>query len=111
MPWAYWGTEKERQSPSPPPMNATNALAFAILGSLMEILPRVFPSWFPPSGSDAASCRALWLVVMGAVQITLGVGFLATAHAYPLLARLFLRGPAREAGTMALPQARGVTLR
>jgi len=92
-------------------MNVANALAFAILGSLMEILPRAFPSWFPPSGSDVASSRALWLAVMGAVQITLGVGFLATAHAYPLVSRLFSRVPAREAGTMSLPQARGVTIR
>lgn len=92
-------------------MNATNALAFAILGSLMEILPRAFPSWFPPTGSDAASRRALWLAVMGAVQITLGIGFLATAHAYPLVGRLFSRVPAREAGTMALPPTRGLTIR
>jgi hypothetical protein len=91
-------------------MNAANALAFALFGSLMEFLPRAFPSWFPPTGADASSCRGLWLAVMGAVQITLGVGFLATAHAYPLVSRLFSRVPAREAGTMVLPQAR-ITIR
>jgi hypothetical protein len=92
-------------------MNATNALAFAALGSLMELLPRVFPSWFPPTGADESSCRALWLAVMGATQITLGLGFLLTVHALPSFRRLFVRMPSTEAGTLVLPASRGITVR
>jgi hypothetical protein len=54
-------------------MNALDALVFAALGAVMEILPKAFPSWFPPTGSDQASARALWLALMGVVQISIGV--------------------------------------
>jgi hypothetical protein len=92
-------------------MNATNALAFAALGTLMELLPRAFPSWFPHTGADESSCRALWLAVMGATQITIGVGFLLTAHALPALRALFIRVPSGERGSLVLPESRGVTIR
>ncbi len=92
-------------------MNATNALAFAVIGSLMELLPRAFPTWFPPSGADQASCRALWLSVMGAAQITIGLGFLLTAYGLPSFRRLFVRLPSTESGSLILPESRGITIR
>jgi len=92
-------------------MNATNALAFAALGTLMELLPRAFPSWFPHTGADESSCRALWLAVMGATQITIGVGFLLTAHALPALRSHFVRVPSAERGSLVLPESRGATIR
>lgn len=92
-------------------MNAANALVFAAFGSLMEILPRAFPSWFPHTGADQASCRALWLLVMGAVQITMGVGFLVRARLLPATFRLFSSVPTAGTGSLALPEARGASSR
>ena len=92
-------------------MNATNALAFATLGSLMELLPRLFPAWFPPTGADASSCRALWLTLMGATQITVGLGFLLTTHAFPFVRRLVVRVPSAESGPLVLPESRGASIR
>jgi hypothetical protein len=92
-------------------MNATNALAFAALGCLMELLPRAFPSWFPPTGADESSGRALWLGVMGATQITIGVGFLLTAHVFPVLRSHFVRVPSGAGGSLVLPESRGMTTR
>jgi hypothetical protein len=92
-------------------MNALNALVFTAFGSAMEILPKVFPSWFPPTGSDQASTRALWLALMGAVQISIGVGFIIRAHLVPAVYRLISSVPAQESGALALPGARGVTTR
>jgi hypothetical protein len=93
------------------PMNALNSIVFAALGSAMEALPRIFPSWFPPSGSDQSSTRALWLATMGAVQITIGLGFVVRAHFVPLVVRIFSTARTSEAGTLALPSARGATVR
>jgi len=89
-------------------MNALNALAFAALGSLMEILPKAVPSWFPPTGSDQASARALWLALMGAVQICVGAGFIMRVHVVPFVHGILSIVPA-ESGTLALPNPRGVT--
>lgn len=89
-------------------MKATNALIFAALGSLMELLPRAFPSWFPPTGGDEASGRALWLAIMGAAQITIGLGFLLTTHAHPTLRSLVVRVPSTEPSTLVLAEGRGV---
>jgi hypothetical protein len=91
-------------------MNALNALVFAALGSAMEILPKAFPTWFPSSGSDQASARAIWLLVMGAVQITVGVGFIVRAHVVPFVHGILSVVPAGS-GTLALPNPRGVTIR
>jgi hypothetical protein len=89
-------------------MNAVNALIFAALGSVMEVLPAAFPSWFPPSGSDQASARALWLSFMGAVQISIGLGVIVRFQVLPFALRLLAMVP-RESGTLALPNARSVT--
>jgi len=89
-------------------MNILNAVAFAAVGSLMEILPRAFPAWFPPTRADQASCRALWLDLMGAVQVTLGLGYLIRAQVLPLIVRIVSVAPDGEQGALALRTARGL---
>lgn len=91
-------------------MNALNALVFAAFGAVMEILPRAFPSLFPPTRSDQDSARALWLAFMGAVQITVALGFVVRAYLVPMSLRLVSMVPAGS-GTLALPNPRGVTTR
>ena len=92
-------------------MNANNALIFAALGSAMEFVPRVIPSIFPHSGADEYSCRALWLQLMGAVQITVGAGFIGLNNVAPVATRVFARGRTQEGGALALPSARGASAR
>jgi hypothetical protein len=77
----------------------------------MEVLPKVFPSWFPPTGSDQSSTRALWLALMGAVQISIGMGFIVRAHVVPAVLRVFSSAHAAEPGALALPSPRGVHVR
>lgn len=38
----------------------------------MGLLPSIAPTWFPPTGIDGSSARAMWLHVMGVVQAILG---------------------------------------
>jgi hypothetical protein len=88
-------------------MNILNAYAFAAFGAAMEILPRAFSSWFPPTNADQASCHALWLDLMGAVQITVGVGFIVRMQIIPAAYRVLSLVPARDQGPLALPSPRG----
>jgi hypothetical protein len=87
-------------------MNDLNALIFGLIGTSMELLPRVFPSWFPPTGADQASARALWLDVVGAVQIGMGAGYILRAHFVPAVLRIFSAVPAGDRGTLALSDPR-----
>ena len=91
-------------------MNALNALAFASLGLVMEILPKAFPSLFPPTRADQDSAKALWLTLVGAVQITIAVGFVVRAYMVPFGFRLLSMVPV-DSGTLALPNPRAVTTR
>ena len=77
----------------------------------MEILPKIFPSWFPPTGSDQSSTRALWLTLMGAVQIAIGLSYIVRAQVIPAFLRVFSSARATEAGTLALPNPRGAQVR
>jgi hypothetical protein len=88
-------------------MNTLNALTFGILGMFMEILLVLFPSWFPRNSADQASARALWLGLMGAVQVALAVGFLVRAYVFPMFGRFASSVPAGR--SLPLPVARGVT--
>jgi hypothetical protein len=92
-------------------MNVLNALIFAALGSVMEIVPRAFPSFFPPSGADQASGRALWLALMGGVQLALGLGFIFRTQILPVALRIISTVPVAGTGSLALPNPRGVTSR
>jgi hypothetical protein len=89
-------------------MNVLNALIFAAFGAVMEVLPEVFPSWFVRTGADCSSARALWLDVMGVVQIGMGLGCIVSAHLAPFAVRFLSTEPARDSGTLALPNPRGV---
>jgi hypothetical protein len=90
-------------------MNAANALIFAVLGSAMEILPRLFPGWIAHQGGDCGAARALWLAVMGTVQIGLGLGYLVRAHLVPLSVRLLSSAPVGDAEAIALSTTRSAT--
>lgn len=92
-------------------MNLPNAIAFAALGWVMEMLPKAFPSWFPHTGSDGASARALWLGVMGYLQLLLGLGHILHTQVWPLVSRLASQVPSGESGALPLPGQRGLTLR
>jgi hypothetical protein len=87
-------------------VNDINALIFTTIGLIMGALPTLFPSHFPPTGADSASTRALWLNVMGAAQIILGVGYLIRTHLVPVTARLLTSLPTAAGDSLALPQAR-----
>ncbi len=84
-------------------MNSLNSIIFALIGSVMGLLPAVFPSWFPPTGADQSSTRALWLDTMGVVQAGLGVGFLIRAHVVPAALRILSPIPTSDRGAFALP--------
>jgi hypothetical protein len=99
-------TEPEAAERNQPKMNTLNSLAFAAIGSLMEILPRAFPAWFPPTNADQSSSRALWLDLMGAVQITLGIGFVVRTHFIPIVARLLSATPDGGHGALVLTRPR-----
>jgi hypothetical protein len=90
-------------------MNTLNALTFGILGLVMEIVPLLFPSWFPRNSADQASARALWLGLMGAVQVALAAGFIVRSHVLPVFARLASSVPAGRQSSLPLPVARGVS--
>jgi len=86
-------------------MNLPNALVFSAFGALMELLPRAFPAWFPPDHADAASCRALWLNLMGAIQVTLGAGYLIRSRVAPVLVRILSVAKDGEPVALALRAA------
>jgi len=92
-------------------MNLANALVFAALGWVMEMIPKAFPSRFPHLGPDGSNARALWLGLMGALQLTIGLGFVIRAHLLPLASRLVSLAPAPQPGALALPNARSIPLR
>jgi hypothetical protein len=90
-------------------MKAAEAFIFMTMGSAMGILPVLFPSWFPPTGGDESSARALWLEIMAATQVGIGFIFLAQAHALPFMARVVAAVRTSDTGTLALPKARTVS--
>jgi hypothetical protein len=75
----------------------------------MELLPRVFPSWFPPNGADQSSARALWLGVMGFIQIGLGAGHIVRMHVVPFTMRVVSAVPAGDRDPLALPNPRAAS--
>ncbi len=89
-------------------MNGLNAAIFALIGGVMELVPRLFPSWFPPTGGDQANARALWLAVMGVAQMALAASYVIRSHVVPLTLRVASSVPASDRGTLALPNPRGV---
>jgi hypothetical protein len=68
-------------------MNSSNALAFLLLGLAMGLLPALTPAWFPHTGIDGSSARALWAETMGFAQALLGLGYLTRRQFLPWAAR------------------------
>ncbi len=101
------GTEESRTRPIPETMNDLNAVIFALIGFVMELLPVVFPGWFPSTGGDQSSARALWLDTMGAVQAGLGLGYIVRMRVVPAASRMFA-ATAGDRDSLALPNPRGV---
>ena len=69
-------------------MNTSNSVGFVTLGTVMAVLPTLFPQAFPGTGFDGTSTRALWLNVVGTVQILLGVSFLLQLWANRIIDRV-----------------------
>jgi hypothetical protein len=87
-------------------MNAVNALMFAVLGMVSEILPLAMPSLFPRTLGDQSSTRALWLEFMGATLFVVGAAYLVRMQVVPAFVRLVSAAPAAGPGAVALPAAR-----
>jgi hypothetical protein len=89
-------------------MNGLNAAIFALIGGVMELVPRIFPSWFPPTGADQSNARALWLAVMGVTQLGLAAAYVIRSHLLPWTVRFAASVPAADRGALALPDPRVV---
>lgn len=88
-------------------MNIRNAWGFLSFGLVMSLLPLLRPAWFPSTGIDGTSARALWLQLMGAVQTLLGGAQVLWRIALPALIRGLAPGPSpwiapREAAKTAV---------
>src|SRR5271170_5756645 len=92
---------------TPQPMNFLNAMIFALVGTAMEVIPALFPSWFPGNGADQSSARMIWLDFMGAAQIALGAGYVIRVHLIPAFVSIVSAVPSGE--SIPLPAARAVT--
>ena len=90
-------------------MNGINAAIFALIGAGMEIIPRLLPSLFPPTGGDQSSARALWLFVMGVTQMALATGYVIRSYVMPFTLRVVSTVRATERPTLALANPRSVS--
>lgn len=69
-------------------MNSSHACGFLFLGLAMVLLPLVARGAFPPAGIDGANTRALWLGVVGWVQMAIGAAWLGQAAIMRFVDRL-----------------------
>jgi hypothetical protein len=76
-------------------MNSGNAIGFVVLGAVMSALPHLAPGLCPATGFDGTSTRAVWLQLMGFLQVALGTGYLANVGFRLALARLAVLRDAR----------------
>ena len=58
-------------------MNSVSAWCFLVVGLVMQFVPALLPGSFPMSG-DMGNARALWLQLMGWVQIGVAVSYFAS---------------------------------
>jgi len=54
-------------------MNRTNSFGFIAVGFILCLAPLLAPGLFPHTALDGSSTRALWVEVMGAVQVGVGL--------------------------------------
>lgn len=72
----FWGKVGTLLAIGMPRMNTANAFGFFLFGLVLAMLPLVAPTYFPPTGFDGTSTRALWLHVVGSAQVIIGVVWL-----------------------------------
>ena len=77
-------------------MNTGNAFGFVLFGATMWFLPTVAPEMFPRNSLDGSSARALWLQVMGLVQVAMGAAFVLQMEIWPRVSRWLSTAPAME---------------
>ena len=77
-------------------MNTGNALGFLLFAAAMKLLPALAPTWFPPTGMDGSSGRALWLEIMALVQAGYGTSFLFSRWVAPAMMRVAAYLPQRK---------------
>ncbi len=51
----------------------------------MIAAPMLAPGWFPATGFDGTSARAIWLVLMGIVQAGIGSSYLIARWVIPVM--------------------------
>ncbi len=88
-------------------MTSANACGFILLSVLMVLAPLLSPDWFPPTGFDGLNGRALWLMVMSAVQSGVGFTYLTIRWVLPAAQRLAAFRPQLP---QLQPQGRGSML-
>jgi hypothetical protein len=83
-------------------MNTGNALGFLLFAVVTGFLPALAPGWFPPTGTDGTSGRALWLEIMALVQGGWGTSYLFSRWIVPAAGRAAVYLPRRKvpAGSM-----------
>ncbi len=84
-------------------MNTGNALGFLFFAATMGFLPTVAPEWFPPTGLDGSSGRALWLEFMALVQAGWSTSHLFSRWVMPAAARAWALLPQRKPAATLLP--------
>jgi hypothetical protein len=82
-------------------MNTQNACGFVGVGIAMWLLPLLAPTLIEPTGIFSESTRALWLLVMGCVNTTVGGSWLVRSSWVRLQPRVLAWSQA------ALPSATG----
>ena len=69
-------------------MNSSNSFGYMLVGVVLVMWPMLAPEGFPPTGFDGTSTRALWLEVMGAAQMAIGIATLLQTWVHRLAGRL-----------------------
>jgi hypothetical protein len=84
-------------------MNTGNSLGFLLFAVTMGSLPALAPGWFPPSGVDGSSGRALWLELMALVQAGWSTSYLVSRWVTPIATRAWAYLPQRKPAGAILP--------
>jgi hypothetical protein len=84
-------------------MNTGNSLGFLLFAVAMGSLPAVAPGWFPPTGLDGSSGRAMWLELMAFVQAGWSTSYLFSRWVVPIAARAWVYLPQRKPAGAMLP--------
>lgn len=83
-------------------MNFKHATSFMMVGAVLGYLPDIFPGWCPATGVDGSSAGALWLNLMGTVQIAIAMSYFAR-RVLGSIAMLMEYAPAAASAGLELP--------